>query len=62
MKPSGAVVFVLARKREPITLETLVAQLGASVDPDQFPLILSRCPALVETAEGWQLGRPVAYP
>lgn len=57
-----AVVFVLARKREPIALETLTAQMGASVDPDQLPLILSSCPALVETAEGWQLGRPVAYP
>jgi hypothetical protein len=54
-----AVVFALARRREPVALEALATELGASVDPDQLPLILSSCPALVETTEGWQLGRPV---
>lgn len=57
-----AVVFVLAREREPVAQERLAAQLGASVDPDQLPHILSNCPALVETTDGWQLGRPVACP
>jgi hypothetical protein len=54
-----AVVFALARRREPVALEVLAAELGTSVDPDELPLILSSCPALVETTEGWQLGRPV---
>jgi hypothetical protein len=57
--PQRAVVFALARRREPVALEVLAAELGASVDPDQLPLILSSCPALVETTGGWQLGRPI---
>lgn len=55
-----AVVFALARKREPVALEVLMSQLRASVDPEQLPLILSSCPAAVETSEGWQLGRHVS--
>jgi hypothetical protein len=56
-----AVVFALARRREPVALEVLAAELGRSVDPDQLPLILSSCPAVVETTEGWQLGRQITY-
>jgi hypothetical protein len=53
------VVFNLARRREPVTQQELASQLGAAIDPDQLPMVLSSCPALVETNEGWQLGRPI---
>lgn len=56
-----SVVFALARRREPVALETLAAELGRSVEPDQLPHILSSCPAVVETTEGWQLGRRVTH-
>lgn len=58
-KAQRAVVFALARRHEPVPLEALAVQLRPSVDPDQLPLILSSCPALIETTKGWQLGRPV---
>jgi hypothetical protein len=57
-----AVVCALARRTEPVAEEELTARLRTSVDPTQLPLILSSCPALVETSEGWQLGRPLSCP
>jgi hypothetical protein len=48
-----AVVSALVRRREPVAVEVLAAELGGSIDPDQLPLILASCPALLETTEGW---------
>ena len=56
------VIGALARRSEPVAEEELAARLGPSVDPVQLPLMLSTCPALVETSEGWQLGRPLRCP
>lgn len=58
-KDLRAVVFALVRRREPVAIEVLAEELRGSIDPDQLPLILASCPALVETTDGWQLGRPV---
>jgi hypothetical protein len=54
-----AVVAVLARLSEPISQDLLAARLGREVDPDDLPAILAGCSAIIETPEGWQLGRPV---
>lgn len=54
------VVAALARRGEPVAEEVLAEQLSHSVDATQLQLILSGCPAVIETPEGWQLGRNVS--
>jgi hypothetical protein len=56
-----SVVFALARRREPVALDVLATELGRAVDPSRLPLVLSNCPAVVETTNGWQLGRRITY-